>query len=108
MRFIVPWLAAGIRFGANCAKAFSTVSETRCEVSVLPAHTAAGCWASRNDPEGILIVMGRRTPALAGIVGSVRTLMAKNTAECVIGATALILPRRCGEEPAKSRTSLSA
>ena len=46
-------------------------------------------------------------PALAGMVASVSTLMAKNEAECVIGATALMLPRRCGEEPAKSSMSLS-
>ena len=54
-----------------------------------------------------MIVTGRRMPALAGMVASVRTLTAKNTAECVIGATALMLPRRCGEEPAKSSVSRS-
>ena len=67
----------------------------------------AGGWASRNEPAGILISTGRSRPALAGIDASVRILMAKKEAECVIGATALMLPRRCGDEPAKSRVSLS-
>ena len=103
MRFIVPWLAAGMRSGANWAKTLSTASTTRWVVSVLPAQTAAGRWALRNEPSGMRMSTGRKVPALVGIVGSVRTFTAKNTAEWVIGATALMLPRRCGAEPAKSR-----
>ncbi len=44
----------------------------------------------------------RKVPALTGIVGSVKSLIANSTAECVIGSTALMLPGRCGAEPVKS------
>src|SRR5262245_65734590 len=91
IRFIVPWLAAGMRVGANCANARKTVSAMRCVVSVLPAHTAAGGCASRKEPAGISISTGRRMPALAGVVAAVRILMAKNEGGGGVGGTGLVL-----------------
>ena len=79
--FIVPWLAAGTRSGANCAQTLSTVSATRCVVSVLPAQTAAGGRDARNEPSGRRSSTLRKVPALTGTSGSVSTLIAKKLAE---------------------------
>lgn len=62
IRFMVTWLVAAMRSGSIAAKARSTVSAIRWVVSVLPAHTAAGGWASRKEPAGIRISTAARHP----------------------------------------------
>ena len=48
--FIVPWPWAGR--STACASAASTVSAIACEVSTLPATTAAGDCALTTEPSG--------------------------------------------------------
>ena len=63
---MVPELAAGIRWGNACASARSRTSTIRCEVSTLPAATAAGGRAFTTLPSGARTSMGSIKPAQAG------------------------------------------
>lgn len=56
-----PWLAA------HASKAFNTTSVILCEVQTFPPTTAAVSDGSRQQPGGILTVMGTRHPWLSGI-----------------------------------------
>ncbi len=64
---MVPLLAAGTRSGSARASAPSTVSTMRCEVSTLPAATAAGGRAFTTVPGGATISSGRNAPSFTGI-----------------------------------------
>ena len=64
---MVPLLAAGTRPGSARANAPSTTSTMRCEVSTLPAATAAGGRAFTTVPAGAVTSSGRNAPALIGI-----------------------------------------
>jgi hypothetical protein len=70
--FIVPWLAAGMRSGSACASAPSTTSTMRCEVSTLPAATAAGDCALTRQSAGASTVTGAKQPAFMGTSSSTR------------------------------------
>ena len=69
---MVPWLAAGMREGRAWARARSTTSTTRMEVSTFPAATAAGASAASSEGVGRTNSMGRNAPALAGVCGGMR------------------------------------
>ena len=52
---------------AHARKARRTTSVMRCDVSTLPAHTAAIGEGLSIDPGGMRIVTGSRQPLLSGI-----------------------------------------
>ena len=69
---MVPWLAAGMRSGSACASAPSTTSTMRCEVSTLPAATAAGGAALTSEFSGARTWTGAKQPAFMGTSSSIR------------------------------------
>ena len=62
----VPLLAAGTRPGSARASAPSATSTTRCEVSTLPAPTAAGGRGFTTLPSGAISSSTRKSPSLTG------------------------------------------
>ncbi len=108
--FMVPWDAAGTRWGAAWARAPRITSTMRWEVSTLPPATAAGGRASTTVPGVVRTSTGRRQPALAGMSrpwAAARERSTYRAADRVMARTALTLPRTWGAEPVKSRTRLS-
>ncbi len=73
-----------------------------CEVSTLPATTAAGYVGLSRLPCGRWISSGRSTPALSGMSSLMRVRKTYRTAEWAMLAGAFRLPTTCGEVPVKS------
>ena len=77
-----------------------------CEVSTLPATTAAGGTGFSIEPGGTRSVSGRRHPSFNGKSASTSARNTYSTAAVHTASGALKLPGRCGEVPAKSTTAL--
>ena len=75
---------------------------TTCEVSTLPAATAAGYCGESIVPGGMSTVSGCRQPELSGMSSSTRVRKTYSTAAMATLDGALKLPASCGEVPVKS------
>ena len=73
-----------------------------CDVSTLPATTAAGGTGSSIDPGGTTICSGRRQPAFSGMGSAISVRKTYRTAAIVTARGALKLLACCGEVPVKS------
>ena len=72
-------------------------------VMELPKVVAAGKAALRNEPSGLTMRMGRCSPALWGMSGSISIRKVSIVADAVAAKGALTKPGVCGEEPVKSK-----
>ena len=79
-----------------------------CEVSTLPATTAAGATGFSIEPSGTRIASGRRQPSFSGMSESTSVRNTYSTAAVQTANGALKLPACCGEVPSKSITALRA
>ncbi len=79
-----------------------------CEVSTLPATTAAGGAGSSIELAGMRISSGRRHPAFSGIGSASSVRNTYSTAAVVTARGALKLSGCCAEVPVKSTQALPA
>jgi len=79
------------------------VSAMRCDISTLPAATAAGHAAFTALRLGSTRVIARAMPSLVGTSSSSNVRNAKTAAARVTAAGQFTLPATCGELPVKSR-----
>ncbi len=77
-----------------------------CEVSTLPAATAAGYSGASIEPGGTTIRSGRRQPSLSGMSSATRVRKTYRTAAVTTAEGALRLLPSCGEVPVKSMVAL--
>ena len=92
---MVPDDAAGMRSGAALARAPSSTSVMRCEVSTLPAAIAAGGSALTTVPSGAITRIGRNSPAVDGTSSASRqrnTYIVADTAIAIIRINRSVLP----------------
>src|SRR5579884_2150616 len=76
----------------------STAADT---VTTRPPHAAGGLGFTI-DPNGRLVVMGRKHPSFIGIDGSTKQRTANTTPDNVCENDELIAPLDCGDVPSKS------
>ena len=99
---MVPWDAA------RAPSAPYKASTMHCEVSTLPATTAAGGTGFSIDPGGTRIESGRRQPSLSGMSASISVRKTYSTAAVQTASGALKLPALWADVPAKSITAARA
>ena len=73
-----------------------------CDVSTLPATTAAGYFGFNMQSSGITSVMGFRQPAFKGMSSSTRVRKTYNTADLQTAVGALKFVSNWAEVPVKS------
>ncbi len=79
-----------------------SASTMHCEVSTLPATTAAGATGLISEAGGTRISSGRRQPSFSGMSASTSVRKTYSTAAVQTASGALKLPPDCAEVPLKS------